>query len=214
MGKLARGGITAVVMRWASGLRPLPWRATRAGRGRRRRVRPTARATRCVLRAARRLPQPAPRTRRRPARRPAARRRPPHRPRRCRRRCRTPTRGGGSTRSTREDAPPACGRAGRRGRRRPGARPRNLDRDPDNFAAISGEGEALVDGLAKLTGADVAASDDLTGNEDLGGDWELEYRVGQLETSVFADDVVNSDWTGTLDAEQVVFLLRHALGQF
>jgi hypothetical protein len=42
--------------------------------------------------------------------------------------------------------------------------------------AASEDGKALVDSLARLTGTDVAASDDLTGSLDKGGDWELEYR--------------------------------------
>ena len=37
------------------------------------------------------------------------------------------------------------------------------------------DGRALIDSIAALTDADVAASDDDTGHESLGGDWELEY---------------------------------------
>jgi len=36
------------------------------------------------------------------------------------------------------------------------------------------DGRSFIDAIAKLTGADVAASDDRTGHADLGGDWELE----------------------------------------
>jgi hypothetical protein len=54
-----------------------------------------------------------------------------------------------------------------------------------------------------LTGADVAASDDLTGSTQLGGDWELEYRSGQVESGVIGEAVVLKNWTGTLDAAQV-----------
>jgi len=45
-------------------------------------------------------------------------------------------------------------------------------------------GAALVNRLAELTGADVAASDDPTGAADLGGDWTLERSVGSIETSL------------------------------
>ena len=38
--------------------------------------------------------------------------------------------------------------------------------------------------LEYLTGADVAASDDLTGSSELGGDWDLERAFGEIETSV------------------------------
>ncbi|HUT40604.1 MAG TPA: DUF4347 domain-containing protein, partial [Gammaproteobacteria bacterium] len=69
--------------------------------------------------------------------------------------------------------------------------------------AGSAEGQLLVNSLATLTGADVAASDDLTGNAQLGGDWELEYRSGQVETAVFAGVAVLEDWAATLDVAEV-----------
>ena len=45
-----------------------------------------------------------------------------------------------------------------------------------------GAGQDFIDGLAQLTGADVAASDDLTGSAALGGDWDLEALSGSIET--------------------------------
>jgi hypothetical protein len=42
-------------------------------------------------------------------------------------------------------------------------------------------GKAFVNLLALVTGADVAASDDLTGSAALGGDWDLEVRSGVIE---------------------------------
>ncbi|WNZ24969.1 DUF4347 domain-containing protein [Leptolyngbya sp. NK1-12] len=45
-------------------------------------------------------------------------------------------------------------------------------------------GVAFVNSLSQLTGADVAASDDLTG---MGGDWDLEYNTGTIETAAIAD---------------------------
>ncbi|MFB9847118.1 DUF4347 domain-containing protein, partial [Oceanisphaera arctica] len=44
------------------------------------------------------------------------------------------------------------------------------------------EGEAFVAGLASATGADVAASEDLTGALSRGGDWHLEHSQGEIET--------------------------------
>jgi hypothetical protein len=41
------------------------------------------------------------------------------------------------------------------------------------------DGKALIDALSRLTGANVAASDDLTGSVTLGGDWTLEYETGR-----------------------------------
>ena len=44
-------------------------------------------------------------------------------------------------------------------------------------------GRAFIDALSQLTGADVAASDDLTGSAALGGDWQLEYVTGGIQSS-------------------------------
>lgn len=50
--------------------------------------------------------------------------------------------------------------------------------------AASADGTTLMDRIARATGADVAASDDPTGARRRGGDWELEYRIGAIETDV------------------------------
>ncbi|MCA9012136.1 MAG: DUF4347 domain-containing protein, partial [Planctomycetaceae bacterium] len=58
-------------------------------------------------------------------------------------------------------------------------------------------GQGFVQQLATMTGADVAASTNATGTASLGGDWTLEYNVGQIETaSLF--NTPPSDWTGVL----------------
>ncbi|MFS2213322.1 Ig-like domain-containing protein [Telluria sp. Tellsp104] len=44
-------------------------------------------------------------------------------------------------------------------------------------------GQAFVDQLAIATGADVAASNDLTGSAARGGDWQLEVTSGKVETA-------------------------------
>ena len=57
------------------------------------------------------------------------------------------------------------------------------------YGCSFGEGEAgraAAQALADATGADVAASDDLTGNTALGGDWDLELRTGSVEASVLS----------------------------
>jgi hypothetical protein len=46
--------------------------------------------------------------------------------------------------------------------------------------ARSDAGQTLVESLGKLTGADVAASNDPTGSALLGGDWVLESHVGGI----------------------------------
>lgn len=64
--------------------------------------------------------------------------------------------------------------------------------------AASEDGQSLVEALARLTGADVAASDDLTGHEDLGGDWDLEHAEGIIETEVAVSDAGQRNWAGIL----------------
>ena len=56
----------------------------------------------------------------------------------------------------------------------------------------------LVNSLATLTGTDVAASDDLTGNAAFGADWELEYRTGQIETSVAISTATQESWINVM----------------
>ena len=64
--------------------------------------------------------------------------------------------------------------------------------------AASADGRALVGGLAQLTGADVAASDDLTGAAALGGDWELEFSTGAIESSRAIGTVAQQAWADVL----------------
>ena len=58
-----------------------------------------------------------------------------------------------------------------------------------------GSGAALIDALANATGADVAASTDMTGAQSLGGDWQLEHTTGVIETA----GLVVTDYQGILD---------------
>ncbi len=57
-----------------------------------------------------------------------------------------------------------------------------------NFAQSS-EGQALAQSIAALTGADVAANLQATGDLALGGDWLLEYQTGAIE----AQDAISSN---------------------
>ncbi|MDX2422795.1 MAG: DUF4347 domain-containing protein [Amphritea sp.] len=70
--------------------------------------------------------------------------------------------------------------------------------------AQSAEGEAFVQALASLTSADIAASDDLTGDVSLSGDWQLEYQVGQVDTTAInlADQ---ASWSGVLAVDTFWF---------
>ena len=58
-------------------------------------------------------------------------------------------------------------------------------------------GQAFIQELARLTGADVAASNDLTGDAALGGDWVLEYQTGYIDVSGLFDQVT-PQWSGLL----------------
>ena len=67
-----------------------------------------------------------------------------------------------------------------------------------NVAADDG-GQDLLDDIAELTGADVAASDDLTGGSALSGDWDLEYQVGDIETDVSISQEGQAGWDNLLN---------------
>ena len=49
------------------------------------------------------------------------------------------------------------------------------------------DGQQAADMLANLTGADVAASTNATGDAALGGDWNLELKTGSIETDIAID---------------------------
>lgn len=50
--------------------------------------------------------------------------------------------------------------------------------------AKDGSGQEFIEALANLTQADISASDDITGDSALGGDWNLEVSNGNIETNV------------------------------
>ncbi|WP_372740058.1 DUF4347 domain-containing protein, partial [Neptunomonas sp.] len=56
----------------------------------------------------------------------------------------------------------------------------------------------FVQTLQRLSGADVAASDDKTGAQALGGDWDLEYQSGEIEAQLAVSVVAQQLWQGTL----------------
>jgi hypothetical protein len=59
-------------------------------------------------------------------------------------------------------------------------------------------GLSFVDQLALATGADVAASSNLTGAAALGGDWNLEVSSGQIETQAVVDSSLAALYQQTL----------------
>jgi hypothetical protein len=64
--------------------------------------------------------------------------------------------------------------------------------------AASEQGKQLVESLASVTGADVAASDDETGHVALGGDWDLEYEAGDVEAEIAFGAEARQEWRGLL----------------
>ncbi len=61
-----------------------------------------------------------------------------------------------------------------------------------------GAAPALVGDLAIATGADVAASNDLTGAAALGGDWELEVRAGDVTAAPVVDGALAAQYGAVL----------------
>lgn len=66
--------------------------------------------------------------------------------------------------------------------------------------AASDDGQAFLAQIARLTDADVAASDDLTGSAELGGNWALEHVVGSVDSKVAFSIQIQTAWHGTLAA--------------
>ncbi|MFO0701136.1 MAG: DUF4347 domain-containing protein, partial [Nitrospira sp.] len=60
-------------------------------------------------------------------------------------------------------------------------------------------GQTAASQLAALTGADVAASTDLTGSAVLGGDWVLEAQTGTIESQVVVTEQAQAAYGGVLD---------------
>jgi hypothetical protein len=60
------------------------------------------------------------------------------------------------------------------------------------------EGQFAAEQLARITGADVAASDDATGHAGLGGDWDLERWIGSIESEVLISPAANEGWWNLL----------------
>jgi hypothetical protein len=65
--------------------------------------------------------------------------------------------------------------------------------------ASDAAGRELLATFERLTDADVAASDDLTGNALLGGDWLLEYQLGSVETVTPFSQGTQESWLGLLN---------------
>ena len=69
--------------------------------------------------------------------------------------------------------------------------------------ASSDAGLDLLNQLGLLCDCDVAASADTTGNQALGGDWDLEYKQGEIQTEIVFSQTVQHHWSGVLAAVTV-----------
>ncbi|MDZ8052907.1 MAG: LamG-like jellyroll fold domain-containing protein [Aulosira sp. ZfuCHP01] len=58
------------------------------------------------------------------------------------------------------------------------------------------EGQSFIQKLSQLTGADIAASNNLTGSSQFGGDWNLEVATGSIESIDLLDKSVIADYDG------------------
>ncbi|MGB7247920.1 MAG: DUF4347 domain-containing protein [Phormidesmis sp.] len=59
-------------------------------------------------------------------------------------------------------------------------------------------GSAFLNQLAALTGADIQASNDVTGSAALGGDWDLEVLIGSIESGLAISEAGQVTYQGTL----------------
>jgi Domain of unknown function (DUF4347)/Domain of unknown function (DUF4082) len=68
------------------------------------------------------------------------------------------------------------------------------------YIAAGAAGQTFIQDISSLTGADVAASNNLTGNATKGGDWQLEYATGKIETATpFTSSFINT-YQGSLQS--------------
>ncbi|WP_204103303.1 MULTISPECIES: CHAT domain-containing protein [Spirulina sp. CCY15215] len=66
------------------------------------------------------------------------------------------------------------------------------------FTALGEAGESLMQAIATETGADVAASTNLTGSSVLGGDWILEKQFGNIEANLAFEQSILKEYQNTL----------------
>ncbi|MGV3485129.1 MAG: DUF2341 domain-containing protein [Planctomycetaceae bacterium] len=73
--------------------------------------------------------------------------------------------------------------------------------------AAGPSGQSFVNRISQLTSADVAASVDATGHNAMGGDWDLEFQIGEISTRSTADSALGTEWAGVLQAITVTTTL-------
>ena len=68
--------------------------------------------------------------------------------------------------------------------------------------AAGESGAAFVRRLSFIVGADIAASDNLTGSAALGGDWELKFATGEIKASIAIEKEVLEAYTYALGTNE------------
>ncbi|MEA5468942.1 CHAT domain-containing protein [Spirulina sp. 06S082] len=71
------------------------------------------------------------------------------------------------------------------------------------LTALGSAGESLIGNIAKATGADIAASTDVTGSANYQGNWELEYRIGAIAAENPFTPETLQEWEGKLATQLV-----------
>jgi VCBS repeat-containing protein len=79
--------------------------------------------------------------------------------------------------------------------------------------AKGAEGVAATRLLSQLTGADVAASSNDTGHENLQADWVLEVQVGTIEAPVIISEAAQQQFGGVLAETIAAFLISDSTDQ-
>ncbi|WP_413495931.1 Ig-like domain-containing protein [Shewanella baltica] len=77
-----------------------------------------------------------------------------------------------------------------------------------NVAA--GGGQQFIDQLAVITGADVAASNNLTGSDAMGGDWTLEVVAGNIETTAHISTEFSKLYLNVLDVSNKTVIFNNS----
>ncbi len=80
--------------------------------------------------------------------------------------------------------------------------------------AANQAGEELLDIISNNTGLDVAASNNLTGNSELQGDWALEVTRGNIESSLAFSEKALMDFSGVLFTGTINFSQTKNAGDY
>jgi len=70
--------------------------------------------------------------------------------------------------------------------------------------ASNSEGRALVEALGEQCDCDVAATVDDTGHTSLGGDWDLEFATGVIDTAIAFTTTTQNEWVALLAVDSVL----------